>query len=253
MRRLASLALAAALLVAVAATTAQADHQAFLGRWNLTGTGADSTAVYWLELKEEGGQLSGMFLNRGGSPVKLALGRGQGRRAGLHDRGARGPHRPDLPREAQGRQAGRLDDGRRADDRVHRRPSADVEGGERQRDAHLRQAGRAVRRQVARHLGRADAQPADRLDGRRRRDDQRGQGQQPRLEADLQGLQDPGGVQDRARQQQRHLPARPLRAAGARRLRQGARVARPHGDLRVGRAERQRQQAGGASGRRWRR
>jgi hypothetical protein len=71
MRRLVSLAFTAALLVA-ATTTTRADHQAFLGRWNLTGTGADSNAVFWLELKEENGQLSGMFLNRGGSPVKLA-------------------------------------------------------------------------------------------------------------------------------------------------------------------------------------
>ena len=70
MQRLA-FALTAAFAVA-AAITARADDKAFLGRWNLTGTGADSNAVYWLELKDEGGQLSGMFLNRGGSPVKLA-------------------------------------------------------------------------------------------------------------------------------------------------------------------------------------
>lgn len=71
MRRLAWLASTAALCLA-AVTTMIADQKAFLGRWNLTGTGADSNAVYWLEVKEEGGQLSGMFLNRGGSPVKLA-------------------------------------------------------------------------------------------------------------------------------------------------------------------------------------
>ena len=71
MPRLAFLALTAA-LVAAAVTPSRADQKAFLGRWNLTGTGPDSSAVYWLEVKEEGGQLSGMFLNRGGSPVKLA-------------------------------------------------------------------------------------------------------------------------------------------------------------------------------------
>jgi Domain of Unknown Function (DUF1080) len=49
----------------------QADHHHFLGRWNLTGTGADSSAVFWLEVKEQNGQLAGMFLNRGGSPVAL--------------------------------------------------------------------------------------------------------------------------------------------------------------------------------------
>src|SRR5918994_131657 len=71
MSRLATFALCAA-LVAAAVTTAGADQKAFLGRWNLTGTAPENTGVYWLELKEDGGQLSGMFLNRGGSPVKLA-------------------------------------------------------------------------------------------------------------------------------------------------------------------------------------
>jgi hypothetical protein len=58
------------LACAVAATSAQ--QNPFLGRWNLTGTGTNSANVYWLEIKEDGGQLAGMFLNRGGSPVKLA-------------------------------------------------------------------------------------------------------------------------------------------------------------------------------------
>ena len=71
MRRLASFAFTAALVVA-AASIIRADNKAFLGRWNLTGTGADSGNVYWLEVTDEGGQLAGMFLNRGGSPVKLA-------------------------------------------------------------------------------------------------------------------------------------------------------------------------------------
>ena len=71
MRSLALLTLTAA-LVGAAVTTTGADNRAFLGRWNLTGTGTDSNAVFWLELKEENGQLSGTFLNRGGSPVKLA-------------------------------------------------------------------------------------------------------------------------------------------------------------------------------------
>ena len=48
-----------------------AQKNPYLGRWNLTGTG-DNAGVYWLEIKDEGGQLTGMFLNRGGSPVKLA-------------------------------------------------------------------------------------------------------------------------------------------------------------------------------------
>jgi len=44
----------------------------FLGRWNLTGTGKDADHIYWLEVAEKDGQLSGKFLNRGGSPVALA-------------------------------------------------------------------------------------------------------------------------------------------------------------------------------------
>jgi hypothetical protein len=43
----------------------------FAGRWNLTGIGADADHIYWLEIKDDAGKLSGMFLNRGGSPVPL--------------------------------------------------------------------------------------------------------------------------------------------------------------------------------------
>lgn len=70
MRILASLCITATLVLTGAAQTSP-DTQAFLGRWNLTGTGTDSNAVFWLEVKQENGQLAGMFLNRGGSPVKL--------------------------------------------------------------------------------------------------------------------------------------------------------------------------------------
>lgn len=69
MRTILTLTLAAAV---VALQPVHADRADFLGRWNLTGTGSDSNAVFWLELKDENGQLTGMFLNRGGSPVKLA-------------------------------------------------------------------------------------------------------------------------------------------------------------------------------------
>jgi hypothetical protein len=62
----------AALALACAAATTFAQQNPFLGRWNLTGTGENSTYVYWLEIKQDGGQLTGMFLNRGGHPLKLA-------------------------------------------------------------------------------------------------------------------------------------------------------------------------------------
>ena len=63
---------AAVVLVTVLLPTAAPQNQGFLGRWNLTGTGEDTNRVYWLEVSEEGGQLSGMFLNRSGNPIKLA-------------------------------------------------------------------------------------------------------------------------------------------------------------------------------------
>jgi hypothetical protein len=59
-----------AVVVAVAALAA-GQQNPYLGRWNLTGTGPDSNNVYWLEIKDEGGQLTGMFLNRVGNPNPL--------------------------------------------------------------------------------------------------------------------------------------------------------------------------------------
>lgn len=87
MRTLASLIIAATLLVA-GSRPALADQRSFLGRWNLTGTGPDGTVVFWLELKEEGGQLTGMFLNRGGSPEKLASVEVKGDELVFHTAGA---------------------------------------------------------------------------------------------------------------------------------------------------------------------
>src|SRR4030095_12316426 len=63
------------LLVAAAIAFAagfRAQQNPFLGKWNLTGTGADSAYVGWLEITQDADQLSGMFLNRGGAPAKLA-------------------------------------------------------------------------------------------------------------------------------------------------------------------------------------
>src|SRR5689334_7352941 len=41
----------------------------FLGRWNITGDAPNDANVYWLEVRDDGGKLVAMFLNRGGSPV----------------------------------------------------------------------------------------------------------------------------------------------------------------------------------------
>jgi 3-keto-disaccharide hydrolase len=59
-------------LVVMAALLPAAAQQGFTGRWNLTGTGQDANRVYWLEVTEKGGALTGKFLNRTGSPIDLA-------------------------------------------------------------------------------------------------------------------------------------------------------------------------------------
>ena len=66
---LVSVCLAAAGLAGAAAPQANP----FLGKWNMTGTGTDAANVYWLEIKDDAGTLSGMFLNRVGNPNPLAL------------------------------------------------------------------------------------------------------------------------------------------------------------------------------------
>ena len=48
-----------------------AQDNAFLGKWDITATAADGKRIYWLEVKNDGGQLTGWFLNRGGSVFKL--------------------------------------------------------------------------------------------------------------------------------------------------------------------------------------
>jgi hypothetical protein len=65
------------LLVSALLIAAQAVNP-FLGKWNITGTGPDTDYVYWLEVSQDGDQLSGMFLNRGGSPVPLGTIRVEG-------------------------------------------------------------------------------------------------------------------------------------------------------------------------------
>ena len=74
MRMISALSAAALLILTTVATLATGSAQVpgFLGRWNLTGTGEDANRIYWLEVTDKGGALSGMFLNRGGSPVPLA-------------------------------------------------------------------------------------------------------------------------------------------------------------------------------------
>ncbi len=58
---------------ALAVASAIAQQNPYLGRWNITGTGENSGYVYWLEVKDDGGKLSGMLLNRGGHPLPLPV------------------------------------------------------------------------------------------------------------------------------------------------------------------------------------
>ena len=61
-------------LIALAASAIAAPARAqnpFLGAWNITGEAPNERNVYWLEVKQDAGKLSALFLNRGGSPVPV--------------------------------------------------------------------------------------------------------------------------------------------------------------------------------------
>ena len=63
----------------------------------------ENAGVYWLEVKEDAGQLSGMFLNRGGSPVKLpSIKIDNGELVWQTDPPARGGAAPEFRAKAQG-------------------------------------------------------------------------------------------------------------------------------------------------------
>ena len=64
-------ALVASLLVLTCVMTAFTEDDAFLGKWDITATTPSGPHAYWLELKQENGALTGYFLNRGGSVLKL--------------------------------------------------------------------------------------------------------------------------------------------------------------------------------------
>jgi hypothetical protein len=52
--------------------TAMAQENPFVGKWDITGIGQQTNYVYWLEVKDDNGKLSGSFLNRSGSVLPLA-------------------------------------------------------------------------------------------------------------------------------------------------------------------------------------
>jgi hypothetical protein len=58
-------------VTAMVAAPARAQNNPFVGAWNITGEAPNEGNIYWLEVKDDGGKLSAMFLNRGGSPVPV--------------------------------------------------------------------------------------------------------------------------------------------------------------------------------------
>jgi hypothetical protein len=66
------------LLALVLTAPVTADKNDVLGRWNLTTTGENPGRPYWLEVKEDGGKLAVLFLNRSGSPLKIDNARFEG-------------------------------------------------------------------------------------------------------------------------------------------------------------------------------
>src|SRR5215210_5373235 len=50
--------------VLLAASALSAQQSPFVGRWNITGTGPDTDKIYFLEVKQNGAELEGLFLDR---------------------------------------------------------------------------------------------------------------------------------------------------------------------------------------------
>jgi len=67
--QLVGLAVAGAVSITMSALPAYSQDNPFLGKWNITGDAPNGDHVYWLEVKDDGGKIVAMFLNRGGSPV----------------------------------------------------------------------------------------------------------------------------------------------------------------------------------------
>lgn len=66
-----SIILFCSLAVVQAPAQDQSEVAPFLGKWDITGEGRFSDHVYWLEVREEKGRLTGSFLNRRGSVFPL--------------------------------------------------------------------------------------------------------------------------------------------------------------------------------------
>ncbi len=91
-----------AMFLAALSIAMSADQKSFLGRWNLSGTPPNSDRIYWLEVKDENGKLSAMFLNRGGSPVRIDAVRLEGDELVLQMQGRENNPAPTIRLRAEG-------------------------------------------------------------------------------------------------------------------------------------------------------
>ena len=82
----------------------------FTGRWNFTGAGEHADRVYWLEVTEANGALSGLFLNRTGSPVVLETVKIEDGQLLFQMRGGRGDAHPNKVRLEGGKLVGTIMD-----------------------------------------------------------------------------------------------------------------------------------------------
>ena len=73
-----------AALASAAAAPSGAQSNPFIGDWNITGDPPNEAYIYWLEVKDDGGTPTALFLNRGGSPVPVEGRQDRQRRADLH-------------------------------------------------------------------------------------------------------------------------------------------------------------------------
>src|SRR3954463_14937639 len=62
----------------IAGSVLFAQQSPYVGRWNITGTGPDTDKVYFLEVKQNGNELQGIFLNRTAHATPLAWIRTEG-------------------------------------------------------------------------------------------------------------------------------------------------------------------------------
>jgi hypothetical protein len=89
-------------LVGAGSASIAGQSNPFLGKWNLAGTGDNSSYVYWLHIKEEGGQLTGLFLNRSGNPTRLAVVKVENGELIFQGGGSRGPSGPEYRAKLEG-------------------------------------------------------------------------------------------------------------------------------------------------------